>query len=134
MPPNQPPCPPLQVRRIADLELAKTAARMADRGIGLEVSNSLMERITAEGEAEGGMVGGRAARRGLASPGGWCVELRWLPGLAVETDCCGRNANSAAAANFSSLAHPSTLIHLTLLPCPAQATTSRWVPASCAVP
>ena len=39
------------MRRIADLELAKTAARMADRGIGLEVSNSLMERITAEGEA-----------------------------------------------------------------------------------
>jgi ATP-dependent Clp protease ATP-binding subunit ClpC len=52
-----------QVRRIADLELAKTAARMADRGIGLEVSNSLMERITAEGYNES--MGARELRRAV---------------------------------------------------------------------
>jgi hypothetical protein len=60
---HQPSPSPLQVRRIADLELAKTAARMADRGIGLEVSNSLMERITAEGYNES--MGARELRRAV---------------------------------------------------------------------
>jgi len=37
------------VRRIADLELASTAARMAGRGLHLEVTAALMDRIVAEG-------------------------------------------------------------------------------------
>ena len=56
-------CPP-QVRRIADLELAKTAARMAERGIGLEVGGGRLSRAEGwPGSAAGGAPGSRAVRR-----------------------------------------------------------------------
>jgi ATP-dependent Clp protease ATP-binding subunit ClpA len=52
-----------QVRRIADLELAKTAARMAERGIGLEVSSALMATIVEQGWNEA--MGARELRRAV---------------------------------------------------------------------
>ena len=52
-----------QVRRIADLELAKTAARMAQRGIGLEVSSALMAAIVEQGWNEA--MGARELRRAV---------------------------------------------------------------------
>ena len=51
------------VRRIADLELAKTAARMAERGIGLEVSSALMATIVEQGWNEA--MGARELRRAV---------------------------------------------------------------------
>lgn len=55
--------PPLQVRAIADLELAKTAERVRERGIALEVSTALMQRIVAEGYNEA--MGARELRRAV---------------------------------------------------------------------
>jgi hypothetical protein len=53
-----------QVRRIADLELAKTAACLAERGVaGLEVGTALMARIVAEGYNEA--MGARELRRAI---------------------------------------------------------------------
>lgn len=53
-----------QVRRIADLELAKTAACLAERGVaGLEVGTALMDRIVAEGYNEA--MGARELRRAI---------------------------------------------------------------------
>ena len=51
------------MRRIADLELAKTAGRMWERGIGLEVATALMDRIVAEGYNEA--MGARELRRAV---------------------------------------------------------------------
>ncbi|KAL4441273.1 hypothetical protein ABPG77_011510 [Micractinium sp. CCAP 211/92] len=54
---------PAQVRAIADLELAKTAERVRERGIALEVSTALMQRIVAEGYNEA--MGARELRRAV---------------------------------------------------------------------
>jgi hypothetical protein len=56
--------PPPQVRRIADLELAKTAERMRGVGVvGLEVGPALMDRILGEGYNEA--MGARELRRAV---------------------------------------------------------------------
>ena len=55
--------PTPQVRAIADLELAKTAERVRERGIALEVSTALMQRIVAEGYNEA--MGARELRRAV---------------------------------------------------------------------
>ena len=39
----------MQVRTIADLVLAQTAARLEERGIGLEVTAAAMARVCEEG-------------------------------------------------------------------------------------
>lgn len=51
------------MRAIADLELAKTAERVRERGIALEVSTALMQRIVAEGYNEA--MGARELRRAV---------------------------------------------------------------------
>lgn len=52
-----------QVRSIADLELSKTAARTAERGIGLQVSGRAMDRLVEEGFSES--MGARELRRAV---------------------------------------------------------------------
>ena len=52
-----------QVRSIADLELSKTAARTAERGIGLQVSGRAMDRLVEEGYSES--MGARELRRAV---------------------------------------------------------------------